>query len=80
MPQSRLRRKHHKFQKPSDISARQRTKPTTIGAIFFGVFGVLIAFFASGGGFLSLAIGAVLGSALGYYFGYRMKKAAKKIN
>jgi hypothetical protein len=78
MPESRRRRKHHHYQKASDIPARQRTKPTTIGTIFFAVFGLLIAFFASGGSYLSLGLGAVIGGALGYFFGYRMMKAANK--
>lgn len=76
MPQSRKRHGHHEYRKPSDIPAKQRTKGRITWAILFGVFGLLISFFAAGSNYIALVIGAFLGAAIGYVIGRNMEKEA----
>ena len=74
MAQSRKRSGHHPHQKSSAVHARQRTNGRIVWALLFGVFGLLMAFFASDGYYVYLVIGAVLGCLLGYYIGRRMEE------
>jgi uncharacterized membrane protein YfcA len=76
MPQSRKRRGHHEYRKPADIPAKQRTKGRTTLAILFGVFGLIVGYFASGNNYVALVIGAVLGALIGYAVGKSMEKQA----
>lgn len=68
MPQSR-HRPGHQYQKPAVIPAKQRVKSRIIWAILFAVFGLLIAFFASDNSYIALALGALIGAAIGYVAG-----------
>ena len=77
MPQSR-KRHGHQHQKPVGIPARQRAKGTVVWSVLFGVFGLMIAFFASGSNYLALAIGLVVGLLIGYLVGRRMEAEAGK--
>ncbi len=76
MPESRKRHGHHPYRKPAAVPARQKTKGRITWAILFGVFGLLIAFFATGGSYLALVIGALLGAGIGYMIGKNMEKEA----
>ena len=77
MPQSR-KRPGHQHQKQADIPAKQRTKGTVVWALLFGVFGLMISFFAAGINYAALAIGTIAGALIGYLVGKRMEAAAKK--
>lgn len=77
MPQSR-KRPGHSYNKPSGVPARQRTKGTIVWAVLFGVFGLMIAFFAAGAQYLVLAGGLVAGAGAGYLVGKRMESDAGK--
>lgn len=77
MPRSRNRPGHH-YQKPADIPARQRMKGRIVWAILFGVFGLAIAYFASGGSYPALIVGALIGCVLGYWVGKNMEQQAVK--
>lgn len=77
MPQSRKRSGHH-YQKPSDIPSSQRIKGRMIWSILFAVFGLVIAFFASGNTKLALVAGAVTGAVIGYFIGKNMEQAASQ--
>ena len=73
MPQSRKRTgaQHHTT---ADIPPKRRTKGRTVWALLFAIFGLLIALFAAGVNYIALAIGAVIGGAIGYYVGMRMEE------
>lgn len=43
-----------------------------------GVFGLIIAYFASGNNVVALAIGAIVGAIAGYYIGRSMEKEAPR--
>lgn len=75
MPRSRKRPGHH-YQKPADIPARQRTRGKIVWAILFGVFGLVIAFFASDNSYVAMVIGAIIGSAVGYVVGKNVDQEA----
>jgi uncharacterized membrane protein YfcA len=77
MPQSRTR-PGHKYQKPSDIPAKQRVKATTVWMVLSAVFGLMIAYFAAGSNYIALAIGLIAGAALGYFIGKKMQEDVKK--
>lgn len=77
MPRSRKRSGHH-YQKPSDIPSSQRTKGRIIWSILFAVFGLVIAFFASGNTTVALIAGAVIGAVIGYVIGKNMEQAASQ--
>ena len=64
----------HKYQKPADIPAKQRTKGRVVWAILFGVFGLAIAFFASNQNYIALVLGGLLGSVLGYIVGKNLEQ------
>lgn len=76
MPQSR-KRQGHKYQKPSDIPASQRTKGRIIWAILFAVFGFVIAFFATDN-YIMLAVAALVAGLIGYTVGKNMEQAARE--
>lgn len=76
MPQSR-KRHGHKYQKPSDIPASQRTKGRIIWAILFAVFGVVLAFFATDN-YIVLIVAAIVAGLIGYAVGKNMEQAASE--
>lgn len=77
MPQSR-KRTGHQYHKPADVPRRQRAKGTVVWAVLFGIFGLMIAFFAAGSNYFGLAIGVIAGAGIGYVVGKRMETEAKK--
>ena len=77
MPRSH-KRPGHQYQKRADVPARQRAKGTVVWAVLFGVFGLLIAFFAAGVNYIALALGLLGGAAIGYLVGKRMEAEARK--
>lgn len=76
MPESR-NRAGHQYQKPADVPASQRVRGRIMWAILFAIFGLGIAFFAAGGNWIVLTIGAILGALIGYFAGKSMEKDAK---
>ena len=76
MPQSRKRPGHQEHRTPHAISSKQRGKGKTIWAILLGVFGLLIAMFATMDNYTVWAIGALIGGALGYMIGKNLEKEA----
>ena len=75
MPQSR-KRHGHPYHKEAAIPAKQRVKGRVLWAILFGVFGLLFAWFAAGGNYIALVIGAAVGALIGYVIGKKMEKDA----
>jgi uncharacterized membrane protein YfcA len=73
MPESR-KRPGHPYQKPADIPARQRVKGRTMWAILFGVFGLLIAYFAVGANYIVLTAVTLVAGIIGYIIGKKMEK------
>ena len=78
MPESRKRPGHHVHHNPSTAPARPRTKGRIMWAILFGVFGLMVAFFAGGANYIVLAAGAVVGGLIGFAIGKNMESEAKK--
>ena len=76
MPQSRKRPGHHEHRNTQAISSRQRVKGKIIWAILLGVFGLLIAMFATMDNYTVWIIGAIIGAALGYAIGKNLEKEA----
>lgn len=75
MPQSRNRPGHH-YQKPADVPASQRVRGRIIWAILFAIFGLGIAYFAAGANYFVLILGALAGTAIGYFAGKSMEQDA----
>ena len=73
MPESK-KRPGHPYQKPADIPARQRVKGKIMWAILFGVFGLLIAYFAAGANYIVLILAILVASIIGYIIGKKMEK------
>jgi lipopolysaccharide export LptBFGC system permease protein LptF len=73
MPESR-KRPGHPYHKQADIPARQRVKGRVIWAILLGVFGLLIALFATGNNYVVLATATLFSAIVGYIIGQRMEK------
>lgn len=76
MPQSRNRPGHH-YQKPADVPASQRVKGRIIWAILFAIFGLGIAFFATGDNWVVLLLSAITGATIGYFAGKSMEQDAR---
>jgi hypothetical protein len=72
------KRKGHPYRKPADIKPSQRVKGSSIWAVLFAAFGLLVAFFVSGLNYTVLLIGAVTGGIIGYLIGKNMEKQASK--
>ena len=73
MPESK-KRPGHPYQKPADIPARQRVKGKVMWAILFGVFGLLIAYFAAGAIYIVLILATLVAGIIGYFIGKKMEK------
>ena len=78
MPQSRKRHIHHDHHQPATASPKQKTKGRITWAILFGVFGLLISFFAAADNYFVLIIGTLIGAAIGYTIGKNMEAATRK--
>jgi len=74
------KRKHHHHATPKhiDIPKTQRTKGRIIWAILFGVFGVVLTFFAAGDNWIVLVIAAIVAGVIGYVVGKNMEQAASE--
>ena len=75
MPQSRKRHGHH-YHKEAAVPAKQRVKGRVLWAILFGVFGLLIAWFAAGSNYIGLVTGTAVGALIGYVIGKKMEQDA----
>ena len=71
MPASRKRKIPPKT-RPSEVPASQRVRARTIWAILLAVFGMAVAFFASGTNYYAIAIGGLIGAFSGYFIGKQM--------
>jgi hydrogenase/urease accessory protein HupE len=58
------------------MTSKQRGKGKFIWAILFGVFGLLIAMFATTDNYTVWIIGAIIGVALGFMIGKNLEKEA----
>ena len=76
MPKSRNRH-GRKYQKPSDIPSRQRTKGRIIWAVLFAVFGFVLCFFATDN-YIILIVAALIAGVIGYVIGKNMEQAASQ--
>ena len=84
MAESRHRHKHvHHHVPPPQAGRREEKKTLGVAGVtvmvFFGLFGLAIAFFAVGSS-TAMLIGAVAGIAAGYYVAVQIKKAGDKKN
>jgi hypothetical protein len=75
MSQSRKRHGHH-YHKEAAVPAKQRVKGRVLWAILFGVFGLLIAWFAAGSNYIGLVTGTAVGALIGYVIGKKMEQDA----
>ena len=71
MPTSRKRKIPPK-RKPSEVPASQRVRPRTIWSILLAIFGIAVAFFATGTNYYAMAIGGIIGAFAGYLIGRQM--------
>lgn len=71
MPASRKRKIPPKT-KRSEVPASQRVRARTIWAILLAIFGMAVAFFASGINYYAIAIGGLIGAFAGYFIGKQM--------
>lgn len=70
---------HHEYHPPANAVKSQKNKSAVIvAAIFFGLIGVGIAFFAAGSNAWWLIAGAILGVVGGYFFGHQIDKSFSK--
>lgn len=76
MPQSRKRPGHHEHKRSATVSAKQKTKGKIVWALLFGVFGLLIAMFATMDNYAVWSAGAIGGGLLGYAIGRNLEKQA----
>ena len=75
MPRSKKRKPHHDHPiRPLTEKPKKRRSPELVAAIFFGLLGMGIAFFAAGTSILWLIVGALAGAAGGYLFGKQVDK------
>ena len=75
MARSHHRHKKHHPQQPRVGSSKPKRKAAPVFAIFLGVFGLGIGYFAAGT-IPALIIGAIIGSVIGYLIGYNLDKMA----
>ena len=73
MPESR-KRPGHPYHKPADIPSRQRVKGRIMWCLLFGVFGLLISYFAAGLDYKILFVSAAVAAIIGYFIGKKMEK------
>jgi len=76
MARSHHRHKKHHPQQPRAVSPKPKRKAAPVFAIFLGVFGLGIGYFAAG--IPALIAGAVLGAVIGYVIGHNLDKMAVK--
>ena len=81
MPQTRHRHKGHPHhQPPTHLPARAPKKKNAkvILAIFIGLLGIAISFFAGASDATGYVIGGLIGAAVGFLIGRGMDAAAEK--
>lgn len=81
MPQTRHRHKGHPHHQPSThvpAKAPKKKNAKIILAIFIGILGVAISFFAGATDTTGLVIGGVIGALVGFLIGRGMDAAAEK--
>lgn len=81
MPRSKKRKNHHYQPTPNAVKSKKNRSAVTIGIVFFAFIGMGIAYFAGGSDQLWplwLAIGALIGSVGGYFFGKQIDKSFSK--
>ena len=79
MPQSKKRHHHHQhYNPPHTLHEKKTRKVTPVTILFFALLGMGIAFFGAGVSLLWLAIGAIGGGLLGYFFATQIDKSVNK--
>ncbi|MBS1655497.1 MAG: hypothetical protein JSU05_11670 [Bacteroidetes bacterium] len=78
MPRSSKRHHHHQ-QHPTPPAHPKKTKSAVpVTTLFFGILGLGIAYFAAGSDFMWMAVGAIAGAAIGYFFGHGIDRSVSK--
>lgn len=77
MARSHHRHKKHHSHQPRVGSPRPKRKAAPVFAIFLGVFGLGIGYFASGT-IVAVIAGAIVGVAIGYLIGHNLDNMAIK--
>lgn len=82
MPQSKKRKGHHEHHGDEALAPKEikRGSAVVVGAIFFALIGLGIAYFISDDSLKWLAIGAVAGAIVGYFFGKQLDRSFSKKN
>lgn len=62
------------FPKHADVPYHQRIKGKIMWAILFGIFGLLISYFAAGPKYMILTAGTLVAAIIGYFIGKKMEK------
>ncbi|MBK5273239.1 MAG: hypothetical protein JJE22_19730 [Bacteroidia bacterium] len=62
------------YPKHADIRYSQRVKGKITWAILFGVFGLLISYFAAGPEYIIISVATVAAAIIGYFIGKKMEK------
>lgn len=77
MARSHHRHKKHHSHQPRIGSSKPKRKAASVFAIFLGVFGLGIGYFAAGT-IVALIIGGVVGIVIGYLIGHNLDNMAMK--
>ncbi len=56
------------------IAPKQRAKGSILWSLLFGIFGVLIAFFAAGLNYVVMLVAGIAGSIIGFIIGKKMER------
>ena len=80
MARSHHRHKKHHAQAQHHHAAthKQQRKAAPVIAILLGVFGIGIAYFASGTNIIAIVLGAGIGALVGYFIGNSLDKIARQ--
>jgi hypothetical protein len=80
MPNPHHRKKHKHFQPPPHTRKQQKNKGgvASILAIFCGIIGLAIVYFAISGSLLWIIAGTVIAAVIGYLLGLRIDKGGEK--
>ena len=76
MAESRKRKDSNQIRR-ADIPSSQRTTGHLLWALLVGVFGLMIAYFATSGGWTALITGAAIGAVVGWLLGRKMERDSK---
>jgi len=79
MPKSKQRKHHHESHRPAGTAGAKKSRSAvTVAVIFFALFGMGIAYFATGTAILWLIVGAIAGGTGGYFFGKQIDRSLSK--